>query len=101
MTRRDYIAYAILVAIVALTIATVWVLGKTHHWRLGDSPDPPRCRAGLLAFKGPSRRRRSWILHESKATYAPRGQETSLRSEAMAERMMLVCDTCGRPAAET
>jgi hypothetical protein len=38
MTRRDYIAYAILVAIVALTIATVWVLGKTHHWRLGDSP---------------------------------------------------------------
>jgi hypothetical protein len=38
MTRRDYIAYAILVTTVALTIAAVWVLGTVHHWRLDDSP---------------------------------------------------------------
>jgi len=38
MTRRDVITFAIIVATVALTIATVWVLGNMHHWRLGDSP---------------------------------------------------------------
>lgn len=34
MARRDYITFAIVVALVVLAIVTVWVLGATHNWRL-------------------------------------------------------------------
>jgi hypothetical protein len=34
MTRRDYMTFSIVVALVGLAIVTVWVLGATHNWRL-------------------------------------------------------------------
>jgi hypothetical protein len=34
MSRRDYITFAVVVALVALAIGTVWVLGASHNWRL-------------------------------------------------------------------